>query len=341
MKQTSGVIQQALRLNGNWTQDKEDEIRALAAKTTEECLRARCPYYNYLQPIMGNRASNEPIFAADSGNKHLSRAASIMDRPPSPPANESQGTQFSGWDPTQNIDIELNQDTFKEIQSQANTDLTSATSLEISGPDDCIAISQSAESNPEITSDTSPALNERMNLTSIQHSSHPMDYTSSSESFPRPNSKPRLNVSQKLNQTNIDSPRRSDTNDFQEMKNDIKASIRNGQSMMQEASANSSSLFRLLETKYGKRDLEDEDLCPEAMSKKKAKKDKQEELELLKLDRELAQERKALAENNQGSGLSKLDLAREKVDMITKFCAVGVSLDDAERKAEEILNSLK
>ncbi|EGF97408.1 uncharacterized protein MELLADRAFT_58245, partial [Melampsora larici-populina 98AG31] len=89
-----------------------------------------------------------------------------------------------------------------------------------------------------------------------------------------------------------------------------------------------------------KHNLEIDDLTPEEIERKKTKKAKSEELELLKLERELAQERKALTETSQASGLSKLELAREKADMITKFCSVGISLEEARTMAQEIIDGM-
>lgn len=87
--------------------------------------------------------------------------------------------------------------------------------------------------------------------------------------------------------------------------------------------------------------MDPEDLTPEAIEKRKAKKAKTEELEMLKLDRELAEERRALLESNQGSGLSKLQLAREKAELITKFCLAKIDIEKAKEMAEEIIDSLK
>jgi hypothetical protein len=90
-----------------------------------------------------------------------------------------------------------------------------------------------------------------------------------------------------------------------------------------------------------KHTLDPEDLTPEAIEKKKIKKAKTEELEMLKLERELAQERRALNESNEGSGLSKLQLAREKADLITKFCLANIPLETAQQMAKEMIDSLE
>ncbi|KAH9813186.1 hypothetical protein DFH28DRAFT_1109214 [Melampsora americana] len=56
--------------------------------------------------------------------------------------------------------------------------------------------------------------------------------------------------------------------------------------------------------------LEDTNLTLKDLEKRKSKKAKQEELEMLKLEHELAQEHRALSEHSQGSGMSKLALGR-------------------------------
>ncbi|KAH9809417.1 hypothetical protein DFH28DRAFT_1086458 [Melampsora americana] len=116
---------------------------------------------------------------------------------------------------------------------------------------------------------------------------------------------------------------------------------------MKKATSNSNTVLNLLEARLRnpkatkKHNLDPDDLTPKAIEKKKIKKAKMEELEMLKLERELAQERRALNESNEGSGLSNLQLAREKAELIAKFCLANIPLETAQQMAQEIINSLK
>ncbi|KAH9811429.1 hypothetical protein DFH28DRAFT_1223969 [Melampsora americana] len=47
-----------------WDSDKEEEIRALAAKRTKDVILSHCSYYDVLLPIMGNHPNNLPLASA-------------------------------------------------------------------------------------------------------------------------------------------------------------------------------------------------------------------------------------------------------------------------------------
>ncbi|KAH9820325.1 hypothetical protein DFH28DRAFT_1121401 [Melampsora americana] len=86
--------------------------------------------------------------------------------------------------------------------------------------------------------------------------------------------------------------------------------------------------------------VDDEEPSPEAVAIKKAKQAKQDELDLLKLDLELAREQKALEENESGSGMSRLQIGREMVEMIAKLTSANVPHEEAKKIAHGFLAGL-
>ncbi|KAH9816462.1 hypothetical protein DFH28DRAFT_1081780 [Melampsora americana] len=110
--------------------------------------------------------------------------------------------------------------------------------------------------------------------------------------------------------------------DFQELNQHYKSSNDNTQIMVQHAAEATNTP------------------SPEAVAIKKAKQAKQDELDLLKLDLELARERKALEENESGSGMSRLQIGREMVEMIAKLTSANVPHEEAKKIAHEFLAGL-
>lgn len=143
---------EGLQSIGEWTEEREQEIRTAAAQTTKECLYSRCLYYDILNPIMADRAGNEPLYTAESGvdsqpttSNHLLHPRSPLTQP-----QETQSTQISGWDPTQPFYIE-NDDLEDPQPSQ---DITSPMNENTTQPH----LSQSALSRPIERSSSSQSL---------------------------------------------------------------------------------------------------------------------------------------------------------------------------------------
>ncbi|KAH9821210.1 hypothetical protein DFH28DRAFT_1120590 [Melampsora americana] len=315
--QNADVEIEVLRSIGDWTEEREQEIRTMAAQTTKECLHSRCSHYDILNPIMADRAGNEPLYTAESGVDSQTTSNNQSGNPPSPltQAEEPQSTQFAGWDPTQPLEVETND----SEDPQPSQDIRSSSSR---------PIERSSSSQLLFTSKTLP----RPNM--IQH-------VKSISDNPRRTSGGTLGV---LKSFQSSLPTQAD---YEKLRFDNMAAAESNRVAFEQATSNSNAVMKILEHRFGnpnqseKHLIDPEDLTPEAVEKKKAKKAMTEELEMLKLERELAQERRALVETTAGSGLSKLQLAREKAEMISKFCLANISLETAREMAQEIIDSLK
>ncbi|EGG09593.1 uncharacterized protein MELLADRAFT_95877 [Melampsora larici-populina 98AG31] len=303
----------------------------MAAQTTKDCLNSRCPHFDILSPIMADRAGTVPLYTSESGvDDQPNRSNTSINPPsPSPQPQETQATQNSGWEPTQRLEPE-----FDDAEDGQNADNSHSLSQNTTRPN----LAQSALSRS-------------------------LERSSSSQSSLISKTLPRQNFIQPVKKPISENPRRTSAGtlgvlksfqsslptqaDYEQLKNENTAAAETNCLAFQQASSNSNAVMNLLEAQFGsqnsseKRTLDPEDLTPEAIEKRKAKKAKTEELEMLKLERELAQERRALHESAEGSGLSKLELAREKADLISKFCLAHISLETAREMAQEIIDSLK
>ncbi|KAH9825022.1 hypothetical protein DFH28DRAFT_1117179 [Melampsora americana] len=328
-----------LRSTTEWTEEQEQEIRTMAAQTTKECLHSRCSHYESLIPIMADRAGNEPLYTAETG---VDSQPTHSDRPnhrrsPSAQPQDTQSSNLMGWEPTQRLEND-------EVISDDSQN----------GQFDAITVTESARL---------PILPRSAASLARSASSGAIESTPSSQSPMASKTLPRRNFIQPLKKPVSDNPRRSSAGtlgvlksfqaslptqaDFEKMKSTSLAATETNRLALEEASSNSNTVLNLLEARLRnpntseKHSLDPDDLTPEAIEKKKLKKAKMEELEMLKLERELAQERRALNESNEGSGLSKLQLAREKAELIAKFCLANIPLDTAQQMAQEIIDSLK
>ncbi|KAH9807681.1 hypothetical protein DFH28DRAFT_913501 [Melampsora americana] len=287
----------------------------MAAQTTKECLHSRCSHYDILNPIMADRAGTDPLYTAETGIDSQPTSSNRSLNPPSPSSQpeERRSSPSKGWDPTQPLDIDHD---FEE--PQACEELQSSSSR---------PIERSSSSQSLFTSKTLPRPNIIQPVKSISDN-------------PRRSSGGTLGV---LKSFQSSLPTQAD---YEKMRNDNIAAQENNRVAIEQAATNSNAVMKILESRFGnqiqpdKHVLDPEDLTPEAIEKKKAKKAMTEELEMLKLERELAQERRALLESTAGSGLSKLQLAREKAEMISKFCLANISLETAREMAQEIIDSL-
>lgn len=86
----------------------------------------------------------------------------------------------------------------------------------------------------------------------------------------------------------------------------------------------------------------DEDVSTETATKKRALDDevqtKQAELNLLRINRELQEEQQAIA--NGSSSISKLTLARERVQYVTQFVSAGMTKAEEVQMADEVISTL-
>ncbi|EGF97316.1 uncharacterized protein MELLADRAFT_85868 [Melampsora larici-populina 98AG31] len=135
--------------------------------------------------------------------------------------------------------------------------------------------------------------------------------------------------------------------DFKELNQHHKSSNDNTRIMVQQAADATNTVMGMISSRFGfqmpkdtQKQSVDEDEDPEAVATKKTKQAKQDELNLLKLDRELAQEQKALELDKSGSGMSKLQLGREMVEMIAKLTSATVPHEEAKKMAQEFLQVL-
>lgn len=321
---------EALHATGQWTIEREEEIRALTARTTNDILHSKCPYYNILLPVMGDRPTNEPLYAAESGMITQSSTENNLSSALLSPADETQATQYSGWDPTQSLDN--HEDTLPDP-----LDIT------LPQPEDRTRTSSSNQIQHTAQSQTNPIPREGRSQLQSNPRTNPPASQSSNQST---NNISRRNSSSSSFLKSIQSSLPSQT-DFKEMNENNKTSNENQRLMIEKVAGASQDMVSILGARYGfekpneKHPLEEEDLTPEAIARRKAKKAKQDELDIIKLDRELAQERKALEEHSRGSGLSKLELAREKIDIITKLAAVNIPYAEAERMADAVIEGLQ
>ncbi|KAH9820734.1 hypothetical protein DFH28DRAFT_1218163 [Melampsora americana] len=317
----------ALHSSGQWTIDKEDDIRASTARTTKAILHSKCPYYNILLPVMGDRPSNEPLYAAESGIITPSTTKSHLGSARLSPCDEALATQYNGWDPSQSFDHTEESLPYTLDNILPNPEDRTRYSVSHQGPHLAQAQSQ-IEGRPGLHSN--PTSNPPASQTSNQSTNNISRRTSSSSSF------------LKSIQTSLPSQ-----SDIKEMNENNKSANENQRLMIEKVAGASEGMVNLLGARFGvdksndKRLLEDDDLTPEAVARRKAKKAKQDELELMKLDRELAQERKALEVHNRGAGMSKLELARERIDIITKLAAVNIPYAEAERMADSVIEGLQ
>ncbi|EGF99081.1 uncharacterized protein MELLADRAFT_94913 [Melampsora larici-populina 98AG31] len=320
----------------------EDEIRALAAKRTKDAILSHCAYYDALQPLMGQHPNNLPLASAEtpSPSSSIPPAASTSMAPtpsntihPNPltsidltsgQIDETQSTQISGWDSTQSV----------------NPHLESIEDFDLPDPNDL--------------TDDQPSSND-MIAPNIQ--SQPLQRASSSQS----QTPARNKVSSEASQTPKNSSRRSSGSaavlksmksslpsqtDFQEMNMNAKETNNTNRLMLQQTADTHNTVIGLLGAKFGlpssssKHSLEEEDA--NVLANKKAKRAKQDELDLIRLERELAAERRAFENEKSGSGskMSPLELTREKVDMVAKLTLSHVPLEKAQQMVEEMLKDL-
>ncbi|EGG13018.1 uncharacterized protein MELLADRAFT_87063 [Melampsora larici-populina 98AG31] len=312
MKQHTDSEIEALQQTEDWTVEREEEIRVLAANTTKEILHSKCNYYNILLPIMGDRPSNEPLNAVESG---------IITQ-----GDKSQVTQISGWNPSKSL--EPSNEDLHRILGDNDFDL-SLTQVDTEASEPRPLTSTSIQRTPSsqslrLTKSTQPPL---------------MNQASGSLK----NSKRNSGTAAVLKTIQSSLPTQAD---FKEMNDLHKASNENQRLMLEQVAGASTGMANILGARFGitkpsdKHALEENDLSAEEIELRKSKRKKQDELKMLKLERELAQERRALEENSNGSGLSKLDLARERISMIAKLSSSNIPYAEAERMADEVIKNL-
>ncbi|EGG06473.1 uncharacterized protein MELLADRAFT_86628 [Melampsora larici-populina 98AG31] len=310
----------ALRETDQWSPELEEEMRESTAKTTKDILLSKCSYYDVLLPIMSNRPSNEPMNAAETGMINSNASTQLS----AGPVEETLSTQYSGWDQTQSIDI--SNDELRRVLEDDNLLNNNE-----------VALREPSSSTPLQRTDSSPSVTRSKSNSRAAFS--PANNLSKND-FSRRN----LGGSGILKSFQSSLPTQAD---FKQMNENNKAANENQKLMMEQVAGATHGMASLIESRFGnsnlnnKRPIEEEDLTPEAIERRQAKKKKQDELEILKLDRELAQERRALEDHTQGSGLSKLELAREKISMIAKLLASTIPFNEAERMAQAALDDLK
>ncbi|KAH9807177.1 hypothetical protein DFH28DRAFT_1220375 [Melampsora americana] len=316
LKSNADVEIEALHTSGEWSVEKDDEIRASAAKTTKDILASKCTYYDALLPVMGDRPSNEPLHAAESGMMTSTENNSFSGRLPAPDESEStRSIQDINWDG----EVPLDGDGIN------------------SGPesDEMVRPRTSGSNYPQSTGPSQSEHNSRRSLPTPSQPSNTSTInlsrrSSSSSSF--------------LKSIQSSLPTQSDLKEITDIN---KISNQNQRLMIEKVAEASEGMVSILGARYGidkaieKRPPDDEDQTPEAIARRKAKKIKQDELELIRLERELAQERKALEVHSRGSGMSKLELARERIDMITKLAAANIPYAEAERMADAVIDGLQ
>ncbi|KAH9808070.1 hypothetical protein DFH28DRAFT_1070756 [Melampsora americana] len=340
--------------DGQLDSDKEEEIRALAAKRTKDVILSHCSYYDVLLPIMGNRPNNLPLASAET-------PAPLTSKPPAPlplssiestpsntinltpsnaidltsgqsvPMEDSQSTQYSGLEPTHSLIpiLEMMDD------------------FDIPDPDDPIG----TNSHSQPPHHDQPDANETIEGNVQPQRSPSCQFQTpgrnkvSSNLGPTPKTVSRQSSGSaavlKSMKSSLPSP-----SDFQAMTQNAKETNDTNRLMLQETAGAHNTVIGLLGAKFGlqtatnKHSLEEED--PDELANRKAKRAKQDELDLIRLERELAAERRAFEQEKNGSGskMSPLDLMREKVDMVAKLTLAHVPVEQAQKMVEEILKGL-
>ncbi|KAH9815090.1 hypothetical protein DFH28DRAFT_1057624 [Melampsora americana] len=303
---------------------QEEAIKASAAKNTKDMLNRICPFYEHLILIMGERAGNNPLSTAETfGGSQQSRLDVLY----SPAVGETQSTSYSGWDPSQPLDL-------------------GDSSLDPKGDEDLPSSIESLNSMQPPSSQTAPNTQIRALVSTTPQSG----LSSLRLRPPAISNQPSTNTSRRssgnaglLKTVRSSLPTQSD---FEELNKAQKASNDTNRLLCQHVAEATTSMVGMIGSRLGltnkdeKRAFEDEDTSVEALATKKAKKDKQDQLDLLKLDRELAQERQALEHHQNGAGMTKLALLREMVDIIARLTQAGVPHAEARKMAEDFTKEL-
>ncbi|EGG12909.1 uncharacterized protein MELLADRAFT_87225 [Melampsora larici-populina 98AG31] len=298
----------ALRETKQWTPELEDEMRELTAKTTKDILLSKCAYYDVLLPIMSDCPCNEPMNAAEIGIIDSDSIANTSTQRSFPPVEETLSTQCTRGNQSQSIDLNTSKDISNEELHRVLEDNNLMINNEVVQP-------RPSNSSSVQCSSSSQSLGQ-------SKSNPPGTFSPANNPSKNEFSRRNLGGSGILKSIQSSLPTQAD---FKEMNENNKVANKNQKLMLEQVAGAT---------------LE-EDLTPEAIERRLAKKKKQEELEILKLDRELAQECRALEDHSQGAGLSKLELACEKISMIAKLLASTIPYNEAERMAQAALEDLK
>ncbi|KAH9808575.1 hypothetical protein DFH28DRAFT_1068974 [Melampsora americana] len=350
------ALQSAVQ-DGQLDSDKEEEIQALAAKRTKDVILSHCSYYDVLLPIMGNRPNNLPLASAKT-------PAPSTSKPPAPsPLSSIESTPSNTINLTPSNAINLTSGQLLPMEDSQSTQYSGSESthslipilemmddFDIPDPDDPIGTNSHTqpphrdqpEANETIKGNVHPQQSQRSPSCQFQT---PGRNKVSSNLGPTPKTVSRRSSGSaavlKSMKSSLPSP-----SDFQAMTQNAKETNDTNCLMLQETAGAHNTVIGLLGAKFGlqtasnKHSLEEED--PDELANKKAKRAKQDELDLIRLECKLAAERRAFEQEKNGSGskMLPLDLMREKVDMVAKLTLAHVPVEQAQKMVEEILKGL-
>ncbi|KAH9819171.1 hypothetical protein DFH28DRAFT_1148347 [Melampsora americana] len=313
--------------DNDFDEEQGEGIRSRAASLTNDVLRRMCRFYNDLVPIMGSRAANQPlatskVFAGSQANDTSFNPSSIESN-----QNQSQSLEDSSHS-TESIPFEENSD----LNLTPGSSRASSPEGQVPNPEDQLP--------PIISPPSSFKLSTSNNTQRMPPARLPKTPTRSSQ---RPSTNKKREISKSVQSSlpslsdlkELTEERRKEKNENQQLKDQMASSTQEfiaflGSHMNESPAKNNN-----------KRPLE-ENLTPETVTKKRAMDNefatKQAELNLLKVDRQLQEEREALT--NGSSKISKLDLARERVGFVAQLISAGMTQDEAIKFADNVLAGL-
>ncbi|KAH9809283.1 hypothetical protein DFH28DRAFT_1189219 [Melampsora americana] len=326
----AGILEQAENEIADLQADPDNEfdeeqgegIRSRAASSTNDVLRRMCRFYDDLVPIMGSRAANQPlatseVFAGSQANETTNNLSSTEST-----QNRSQSLEDSC---ISNESIRFEE--ASDLNITPGSSRASSPEAQMPEPEDHLPQMISPPSTSNNTQRMPPA---RLPKSPTRSSQRPSTNKKKEISKSVLSSLPSLSDLKELTEE-----RRKEKNDNQELKDQMATSTQEFIAFLGSQMNNSPT------KKNHKRPLED-NLTPETVTKKIAMDNefatKQAELNLLKVDRELQEQRDAL--KNGSSKISKLALAREKVGFVAQLISAGMTQDEAIKFADNVLAGL-